>query len=407
MQTTPVFGFCCLIISLLCTSAAASSSPAVTLDSLSGTAEVRRAGTTQWKNANANEQLGNNDVIRIAPGGLGRLCWPDKSVAYMHGGSQILVNIGPPSTPKKLLNYATVFIGSVFFVINKVLPADRREDIQLYTPTTVLTIRGTSFEIGVMPESGTTSVKVVCGTVRVGCIKKNVSSYLNAPFKTVIARETDPIISTALLSADMDSLRGWVPHTVIDAEVAAHLSQGKRDRLIISGRLEEQCAVMPFTVNTKQRGDWNLRAALPKLLAERLTAADKQLTVVIADSTAVSAEEAGAKAQTRFVITGTVSFLDIVNHAEITVRADEYRERSIGRVTLDLVLYDTKDKTDRIQTTVTGESAGKKNAENSWTAISAMPFDLNNEQFANSIIGKAFEQALEAAQEKILKALYE
>lgn len=407
MQTTSASGLRILIISVFCTFSAAASPPAVLLDSLSGAAEVRRAGTTQWKKANAEEQLYNNDVIRIAPGGLGKLTWPDNSAAYMRGGSQILVNIGPPSAQKKLLNYATVFIGSVFFVIKKTLPADRREDIQLYTPTTVLTIRGTSFEIGVTPESGTTSVKVVCGTVRVRCIKKNVSSYLNAPFKTVIDKETDPIVSTALLSTDIDSLRQWVPDAVIEAEVAAHLSQGKRDRLIISGRLEEKCVIMPFTINTKQRGEWNLRTALPKLLAERLTSADKQLTMLIADSAAVSADEAAAKAQTRFVIMGTVTFLDIVNHAEITVRADEYRERSIGRITFDLVLYDAKEKIDRSQTTVMGESTGKKNTENSWAAIGAMPFDLNNEQFAHSLIGTALDQALDAAQEKLLKALYE
>jgi hypothetical protein len=405
-KTMLAVGTVLLLIQLPATASAAPAATVV-LDSLNGKAEVQRAGSTIWKSISIKESLFNNDVIRIAPGGLGRLRWPDKSCAYMHGGSQILINIGPPSAKDKFLNYATIFMGSVFFIINKALPNERREDIQLYTPTAVLTIRGTSFEVGVVPGTGATTIKMVNGTLRVRSMIKNISSYLNAPFKTMVTKETDPIIATTMLTGDIDSLRRWVPGSTLDAEIAAHLSQGKRDRLVITGRLDEQCVVTPFTVESRVHGTWDIARGIPKYLAERLDAEDKHLTVVVADSAAASPDAAAAKAKTRYVISGNVTFFDIVNHAEISVRADEYRERAIGRVTMDLILYDSKDMVELCQTTVMGEFSGKKTAENSWAAIDTLPFNLENGQFAHTLIGTALNQAIDGAVEKLLKSLYE
>ena len=166
MHTTPArIPFWVIIVTMLTVTLHAAV-PSAILDSLSGKAEVRRAGTTGWKTVQSGTLLQNNDVIRISPDGYGRLQWPDKSVVYMKGGSQILVTIGPPKSTDRLLNYATVFMGSVFFVIKKSTPLPRKENIQIYTPTTVISIRGTSFALEVAPQTGVTAVKVVCGTAK-------------------------------------------------------------------------------------------------------------------------------------------------------------------------------------------------------------------------------------------------
>lgn len=381
--------------------------PAVILDSLSGKAEVQRAGSTQWTPVGADEKLYNNDVVRIVPGGVGRLRWPDKTVAFMRGGSQILVNLAPPREKNRLRNYATVFMGTVFFIIRKVLPREPEEDIQIYTPTSVLTIRGTSFEINVQPGTGTTGVKMVCGTIRVKCIETNAAAFLGAPFKTVIMKRTDTIVTSAVLTSDLDSLRGWVPHEAIDAELAAHLAQGKRDRMIISGRMDEKCIVIPFVNKSNYGGTWDIERRIPHMLAERLRQAHKRLNLTVIDSAGQAPGDAAAGEKARFVISGTIPFFDIVNRAEITVRADEYHERSIGRLSLELRLFDAAEKTILYETTVTGERTGKKNVENSWTSIEKLPFDLKNDRFAASIIGSALDQALDAAVEKLINALYE
>ncbi|MBN1577653.1 MAG: FecR domain-containing protein [Chitinispirillaceae bacterium] len=393
-------------IILLSTIPARSAGPAVILDSLSGSAEVQRAGSTQWVSIRQDEKLYNNDIVRIIQGGVGRLRWPDKTVAFMRGGSQVLVNIGTNREKNKLLNYATVFMGSVFFIIKKALPGKRKEEMRMYTPTSVITIRGTSFAVGVEAETGLTSVKVICGTIRVGCIQKGVSAFLGAPSKTVIERETDPIVTSALLTADLDSLRLWVPRDVIDFEVATHLAQGRRDRLIISGNMDEKCIILPFTNASKYGGAWDIGHAVPRMLATRLLSAYSRLNITAIDSASPAPADAAAKAKARFVISGTVTFFDIVNHAEITVRADEYHERSIGRISIDLFIFDAEEKAEVYTATVSGEQTGRKNNQNSWNTIGEMPFDLENGEFASSIVGGALDQALDAAVEKVSNALY-
>ncbi|MBN1309283.1 MAG: FecR domain-containing protein [Chitinispirillaceae bacterium] len=391
---------------LFSTFSARSAGPAVILDSLSGSAEVQRAGSTQWVSIKQDEKLFNNDIVRIIQGGVGRLRWPDKTAAYMRGGTQILVNIGADREKSTLINYATVFVGSVFFVIKNVLPVKQREEIRMYTPTSVITIRGTSFAVDVEPETGTTSVKVLCGTIRVGCIKKSVSAFMGAPGKTVIEMETDPIVMSALLDADLDSLRLWVPRDVIDGEVAAHLAQSRRDRLLVSGKMDEKCIILPFTNESKYRGAWDIGHAVPRMLARRLLSAYSSLNITAIDSPCSTPADAAAKTKARFVISGTFTLFDIINHAEITVGADDYYERSSGRINIDLSIFDAAEKVMVYTGTVTGERTGKKNTENSWNTIGKKTFDLENGDFSSSLIGSALDQALDAAVENVSNALY-
>jgi len=377
----------------------ASSQPAAVIDSLFGSAEVQRAGSVKWVAINRDDKLFNNDVIRITPKSFGIIRWPDNSQAFAHGGTQILVNIGPENKPK-VLSYATVFMGSVFFVIKKVLPQNLVEDIQIYTPTTVISIRGTSFSVQVAEKTGASCIKMISGTVRVRSIEKNASAFLSAPFKTVIEKKTTEIRTTALLTADVDSLKSWVPEQIITVEINKQLTKSKRDRRVLSGTMFDTCLIQPFENSSSYKGDWNLSGVLPKLIAGRITSSTNRLHVLMPDS---SADMQSA----RFTISGAVTFFDIVDFAEISVRADEYRERSIGRVTITLVLTDSKHPDEPFTATLTGERSGKKGVENSWATIGTFPFSLENDKFSGSLIGSALDQALDAAAEKIILKMYE
>lgn len=398
------------IFSLLVFSAvtlATSAEKAAILDSLAGSAEVQRAGSTKWKPFEIKGKLYNNDVLRIKKGGHGHVYWPDKSEAYVHGGSQILINIGPPKDTKKLLSYATVFVGSAFFVIEKMLPRKKEEAIQIYTPTAVISIRGTSLSIQVAPDDGNSTIKVVCGTVRVSCIKNNSSAFLSAPFKTTIEKLTSPIKSTTMLTADFDSLKTWVPPEVIVHQMALHLSGGKRNQTIISGRLDAKCVIQPFENGSTYKGPWKISSKLPHILAERLKKSHHRINITVTDSAFSDPAKAAKKNKARFVISGTVQLLDIINHAAITVRADEYRERSIAKARLSFTIFDTEGKVDSTTIEVTGERTGKKNVGNSWNTIDKIPLDFTNEKFKGSIVGVALDQALEQAVEKLCNLLYE
>lgn len=381
------------------------SQPAAIIDSLNGSALVQRAGSVKWDSISGDDKLFNNDVIRIAQGSFGIIRWPDNSQAFAHGGTQILVNIGPENRPK-VLSYATVFVGSVFFVIKKVLPQKLIEDIQVYTPTSVISIRGTSFAVQVAEKTGTSTIKMISGTVRVRSIDKNASAFLSAPFKTIIEKKTARILTSALLTADVDSLKSWVPGNVINVEMSKHLAKSKRDQRILSGTMYDTCSLLPFTNISAYKGDWDLSGVIPKLIAQRIKASTNRLYIRMPDSTSNTALPADTPSP-RFTVSGEITFFDIVDHAEITVRADEYRERSVGRVSITLVLTDSKHTDEPFTATVTGERSGKKSVENSWTTIGTYPFSLENDKFSSSLIGSALDQALDAASEKIILQMYE
>ena len=407
MFTLPRFVLLFPVVMFLLPPASPEAALSVVLDSLSGKARVQRAGTTKWKPVKLNEKLFNNDVVRIDPEGYGRLQWPDESVVYLKGGSQILVNIGPPKGAEKLLNYATVFAGSVFFVIKKALPANRKQNIQIYTPTTVISIRGTSFSLDVTPESGVTAVKVINGTVRVSCIAKQASAYVSAPFKTTVKKMTDPITTAPMHDSEIKALKTWVPEKVVDHEITLQLARGRRDQMIISGRMEKKCTITPFINSSKYDGTWDLQHKLAEMLAERLGNVSPHCKVTVSDSAPPAPAEATKKRGQQYVISGTISFFDIVNHAAITVRADEYKERAIARVQIDLTLFDVTGNTELLQTTVRGEFSGKKTNENSMKTIGEMEFSLENREFAKSLLGTALQQALDQAVEKLSKTMFQ
>jgi len=390
-------------ISFICT-ISVSAQPTAVLDSLFGTAEVQRAGSVKWVPIERDARLLNNDVIRFAKGSFGIVRWPDNSQAYAYGGTQILINIGPENG-KKILSYATVFMGSVFFVIKQILPQKFAEDIQIFTPTTVISIRGTSFLVCVEEKTGNSSIKMICGTVRVRCIQKNVAAFVSAPFKTVVGRKTTEIVTSAILSSDIDSLKQWVPEPVINFEISKQLAKSRRDRLIITETMYEKCTINSFTNNSTYKGDWDIRRIIPVILAKRIGNATNRLEIFAPDSSMLKRKS--LKTPPRFTIEGTITSFDIVNLAEITVRADAYHERSIGRVSLQLILYDSH-RPDEIDTIiVSGERSGKKNIENSWTTIDKFTPSYDDARFSSSLIGSALDQALETAAEKLIMKIYE
>lgn len=401
-QVIGIFAFILISISFI-----HSAENTAMLDSLSGTAEVQRAGSSKWKPFEVKGKLYNNDVLRINKGGHGRVSWPDKSEAYIHGGSQILINIGPSESKNKLLSYATVFMGSAFFVIQKVLPKSKKESIQIYTPTAVISIRGTSLSIEVAPESGTSTIKVVSGTVRVSCIKNNSSAFLSAPFKTAVEKITAPIKSVAMLTADFDTLKTWVPPNVIDHQMAQHLAETKHNQTVISGRLDAKCIIMPFVNNSTYDGPWDVSNVLPKILMARLKKEHHRIKISVADSMTTDAAAVSEATGSRFVISAAINMLDIINTAAITVRADEYHERSIAKVKITFTIYDNEGKVETVPIEVSGERTGRKNVKNSWKTIDKYPLDCDNAEFRGSIVGAALEQAMEQAVEKLTNLLYE
>lgn len=405
MKTTRIPFFFGSVIVILSIVSFAYPEQCVLVDSLKGTAEVQRAGRQQWQKAAQAMKLYNNDIIRVLPQGYASLQWPDGSVSYMHGNSQILINLASEETGrKKFINHATVFFGAVFFVIKKIAPRGLFDDssMRIYTPTAVLAIRGTAFEVLVDGKTGTTAVKVVGGTVQVRNILKNVSLFLTSPYQTKVVMNNDPAAPQAVPASEVDSLKKWVPASAISEALEKQVAQEKKNYYLATGKLEKKCIVVLLSNQSSYHGPWSVAAEITKYLVDRLRNTNPDISFVVRDS--LNSNDLFALCRqdsARFVLAGTIEAFDLAQHAEISARADEYREYAIASVTLRLKLLDAAAENQIAEEIYSGESINRNAAGNSWQKLGSLKFDLNDKPFASSILGLALAQAIGQAVEKM------
>jgi hypothetical protein len=378
----------------------------VAVDSLKGSAEVQRAGRQQWQKAEKKMKLYNNDIIHVLPEGFASLSWPDGSQTFVHQNSQMLINLVAEQPPKdKIFSHATVFFGAVFFLVKKIAPRGLFDDsdMRVYTPTAVMSIRGTAFSVGVDKNTGATTLQVVSGTVQIRNILKTVSLFLGPAYRTTVSLNNDPLPPAAVLKTDLDSLKLWIPATIISEVMEKQVAQTRKDNLVMSGKLEDKCVIALFANNSNYHGPWPITKALTKALTSRLSKVKPKLRFIAKDSLENDPFIMARKDSARFVILGSIEVFDITQHAEISPRADEYREYANAEVRLRLRLLDAASGKQLAEEVYGGEIANKNALENSWQKVNKLKFDLADEKFAASILGIALNQSLEQASRKIVK----
>jgi hypothetical protein len=393
-----------LMVFLLAPGSFASKSQYAIIDSLSGKAEVQRAGTQTWKPASAGDKLYTNDIIRALARSAVKLSWADGSCSYMHENSQIMLAMYESAETNVVSRHVTVFFGAVYFIVKEILPKGVfKDDFKVYTPTAVVSLRGTSFSVEVDNKTGSSSIKVVNGTVLVRNIIKNVALFIAAGFQTRVEMKTDPIVPKPLLSPEIDTLKTWFPAGLIGKEMEAQLAKAGRDHTLIAGETRDKAVVMPFVNTSKYAGAWRIGTGLAQMLLSQLK--NNRFAYEAADSSATDPLAAGEKQKARFVIVGEVKEFDIAQHAEIAATADEYREYYLARVRISVQLIAMADKKIIYENDFSGDSRGPNIKENSWQKIAKLPFDLANQQFAKSLLGIAVQQALGQSAEKLLNGM--
>jgi TolB-like protein len=386
-----------LCVCLLAGYALAESSVAV--DSLKGMIEVRRAGQEKWMGLTKPAKLYNNDLLRLGDSSTARLKWSDGNVAYVRANSQMLINNFENTEAKSLTQHFTVFYGAAFFLIKKVLPEQffGREDTKVYTPTMLIAIRGTSFDVDVQPKTGLSRVRVLSGTVLVRNILRNVSTFVRSGLQSTVAINDDPVTPTAFLDKDIEGLRAWVPSQTITEEMAVQIAKGREEKLaatvVAAGKTK--LVVMPFTNASTYKGAWQIGQGLGSMATAQISQTTKELSTALKGPAEMDPLKLGAQEGARFVLRGTVEDFDIIQRAKITARADEYIEYNTATVRLRLQLVDIPNNKLVFDNVFTGEVSDKYIPANSWQTISKLPFDLQNAQFKQSIVGKAVQQALE------------
>ena len=376
-----------------------------TIDSLVGKAEIQKSGRQQWSPVALGAKLHGSDVVRALDNSFLRISWPDGNVSYVHANSQIMLNFFEATEPDIVSTHVTVLYGAIFFVIKEIIPKAfiKTYDTKVYTPTAVVSVRGTGFGVDVDNGNGSTSVKVLNGTLLVRNIIKDASLFLSAGFKTAVEMKTDPIVPKTLLDQDIADLKSWVPPEVIERELAAQLARARREHQALTGDFKDKLAIISFVNKSKYNGPWNIGDAFARQLADRIEQSNKNVVVAGADTPAADPLKLGEAHQARFVVTGYVETFDILQHAEITAQADEYREFYIADVRLRVQLISVADKKLLLDNTFTGETRGKNVKENSWQKVGKLALSFKDSPFSKSILGSSTQQALDQAADKIVQ----
>lgn len=375
----------------------ASEEPNVVIDSLSGKAEVQRAGNSDWKVVREGVKLYNNDILRILDRSTARLEWENGSIMYVHANSQILINLYKDKTSNLISKHTTVFMGAVFFIIKKALPKGvfTLHDTKVFTPTAALAIRGTSFEVDVEKTVGKTDIKVLNGTILVGNILRKESIFLSAGYRTRVTMNNDPLVPEPILDEHIDSLKIWVPPPIVDSEMNRQIGSARRDHLIITGKLEDKLIVTPISNSSSYKGLWNISSKLSTFLANKIQQSFKDMSVLTTDKQDIDIVEFGKKQKARFVLTGNIKDFEVIQRAEISAQADKYEELCVAKVGLHIQLIDVGNNKMIYESDITGEIAGKNLQENSWHSISKLPLDMKDKKFSATILAQAIDQAMD------------
>ncbi len=381
--------------------------PYVEIKEMKGTIEVQRAGLGNWTPIKESEKLFNNDMVRTSEKSRARLQWSSGSEMFLHEKSQVLINLAQSSQSDIISKHATVFFGAVFYVVKQSLPrlVSSRFDTKVYTPTAVVAIRGTSFRVEVDPKNGDTDVDVLSGTVLVRNILKKESIFLSSGYMTHISLNSDPIRPKALFEERIDQLKTWVPETVVEQEMEGQIKQAKRDHYVVTGKLEKKLLVTPLVNVSRYSGPWEIDKALARLLAKRVRRGMNNLKVGTVEDTVADPIALGEKGKAKFVITGEIREFDIVQKAEITVKADKYRELAFARVELYIRVIDIEKRKLILERLTRGEISGEISAANTWKTIAEMNFDLKDKEFEKTILAKAISQSINQASEHIARYL--
>lgn len=377
----------------------------VSFDSLAGVVEIQRAGNIKWEYALKSSKLFHNDLVRIPDTGIAVLKWPDGTRSFLHKKSQILVTLVEKKNSTDVVSNVTVMFGAAFFIVKKLLPKDRTEEMKVYTPTAVLSIRGTSFLVDVDPVEKNTKVKMVNGLLIVKNISKNVSVLLGTPYQTEVAVDQNPVTPHAVLQSDLDSMRLWIPEQVIKEEIARQIENTTQNRIELSSNYQDRCLVALFTNSSKYRGKWDIAQEFTRQLSSQLRRTLSKTVVMLVDTIVDNPLETAKSINARFCITGTIDNFDLVKHASISTNGDDYRETINARVTVTIRMHDLAQNKDIINNSFTSETLGKNPEDNSWNTFHKKAFNLSDSTFTKSIIGYVSVNSLTKAVNAVTKEM--
>jgi hypothetical protein len=144
------------------------------ITSLSGTVEVKRAKGTEWTKAELTMPVCFGDQVKTLEDGTITITFLDESLMTVHPDTHVALNT--IVSPLEKRNSVLLFFGRVWNKVRRKIVQMRGYEVQ--TPTAVLGVRGTEFEVGSY-EDGTTLVRVASGGVMVDSEAEKTTVYEN------------------------------------------------------------------------------------------------------------------------------------------------------------------------------------------------------------------------------------
>lgn len=379
----------------------------VAIEELKGKVEVQRAGSGTWTPISAPTTLKDNDVIRTGSSSSAKLRWPNGLTSHLHQNTQLLVNLFENKHPSPSSRHATLFFGAAFFLLKATLPGlNAKDDTKVFTPTALVSIRGTSFSVEVAKGTGTTTVRVTNGTVLVRNILQSTSQFLRAGFQTEIGMNEQPKSPRLMNKEDIASLRGWVTSSVVDTELLDHLARGERARSAMVEQLKDKIFIVPLEDMSSYDGEWELGVGFGEFLAAQLKSAKNGFSVFVSEKSPVVPDETALQQGYRYMVTGRITDFELLRQAKVTTSADSYSEISEAVIGGSISLIDIA--TNRVVLT-TPFSISKRApvlTDIQLRKIASGAFGPANVPLTETVLGEAAEEAMQKAAQQILAYIH-
>ena len=211
------------------------------ITSVSGTVEVKRTKDTEWTKAELNMPVYFGDQVKTLEDGNITITFRDESLMTVQPNTHVALNT--IISPLEKRNSVLLFFGRIWNKARRKIVQMRGYEVQ--TPTAVLGVRGTEFEVGSY-EDGTTLVRVASGGVMVDSEAARSTVYEN--------QGAQVSLETKKIRTETDYRPEWK-----QAEVKARKSlfaDGKRYGVLVHTEIRQRrdnLKVMVDEVNAKTK----------------------------------------------------------------------------------------------------------------------------------------------------------
>ena len=146
----------------------------VQVQGIQGTVEVKKKDATDFRNVNADTEVGTGDEVRTGAGSSAEIRWGDRGVTRLDEQSDLVIDSAPQGTATKTVISLRLASGRAWTRLLKLLDLDI--SAEMHTDTVVATVRGTA--VGLAKFGKGTHVSVSDSVVGVGSPDSSSTSLI-------------------------------------------------------------------------------------------------------------------------------------------------------------------------------------------------------------------------------------